>query len=57
MAQLKRVAELDHLLMAELEKALAWAMDGHRRLHEASRLLGEAITSGHVLSRYRVGPS
>jgi len=42
------VAELDPLQAAGLEESLSWARQGHTALHEASRYLAEALSSGQV---------
>ena len=41
-----KVAELDQLKEAALEEALAWARQGHQRLHDATAALLEAQSSG-----------
>lgn len=42
----QKVAALDPLKEASLEEALAWARQGHQRLHDATGALLEAQVSG-----------
>jgi hypothetical protein len=43
-----RVAELDPLVQAQLEEALAFTRQGHQALHDASSSIQEAICSGQA---------
>ena len=42
------VTALDLQQQATIEEALSWARQGHQSLHEASRYLAEALSSGQV---------
>ena len=42
------VVELDPLQAAGLDEALSWCRQAHAALHEASRYLAEALSSGQV---------